>query len=377
MTTIYLVRHAQAEGNLYRRAQGWYDGRVTETGKRQIAALEQRFRDIPVDAAYASDLRRTQATAQAVVRPQNLPLNIDPTLKEIGMGIYEDCTFGELRFHHPEESRLFFRCAPEWAPEGGETFAQVQERMVNALFRIGREHPDQTVAVFTHSTAIRCLLAALRGKHPSEALELGLCENTAVTCIEVEGDRFRILFEGDASHLPEELATQAQQQRRAEAGPTPQVWFRETDLKKEEKFYTEARKEAWLSVYGSLEGYQGRGFLNEAKDGCRLDPRALQTAMADDVPVGLLQFAPLRFAAERVGYLPFLYVKEEFRCQGIGVQLLGQAVSLYRSMGRRCLRLCCAPDNLPAQRFYRHYGFYPIGTSAGARQPLDLLEKGI
>ena len=27
MTTIYLIRHAEAEGNLYRRAHGWYGSR--------------------------------------------------------------------------------------------------------------------------------------------------------------------------------------------------------------------------------------------------------------------------------------------------------------------------------------------------------------
>ena len=39
MTRIYLIRHAEAEGNLYRRAQGWYNGLITENGCRQIAAL--------------------------------------------------------------------------------------------------------------------------------------------------------------------------------------------------------------------------------------------------------------------------------------------------------------------------------------------------
>ena len=30
MTTIYLVRHAEAEGNLYRRIHGWYDALITD-----------------------------------------------------------------------------------------------------------------------------------------------------------------------------------------------------------------------------------------------------------------------------------------------------------------------------------------------------------
>ena len=29
MTTIYLIRHAEAEGNLYRRAHGWYNSTIT------------------------------------------------------------------------------------------------------------------------------------------------------------------------------------------------------------------------------------------------------------------------------------------------------------------------------------------------------------
>ena len=65
MTTIYLIRHAEAEGNLYRIAQGQHDSNLTDRGWRQVRALERRFADIPIDAVYASDLYRTRATASA------------------------------------------------------------------------------------------------------------------------------------------------------------------------------------------------------------------------------------------------------------------------------------------------------------------------
>ena len=42
MTRIYLIRHAEAEGNIYRRMHGQYDSRITPNGMRQIAALEKR-----------------------------------------------------------------------------------------------------------------------------------------------------------------------------------------------------------------------------------------------------------------------------------------------------------------------------------------------
>ena len=35
MTTIYLIRHAEAEGNLFRRAQGHWNGKLTERGRAQ------------------------------------------------------------------------------------------------------------------------------------------------------------------------------------------------------------------------------------------------------------------------------------------------------------------------------------------------------
>ena len=57
MTTIYIIRHAEAEGNLFKRIHGQYDSPVTLLGRRQIACLERRFAGLPVDAVYASDLK--------------------------------------------------------------------------------------------------------------------------------------------------------------------------------------------------------------------------------------------------------------------------------------------------------------------------------
>ena len=60
MTKIYLVRHAEAEGNLYRIAHGHYNGLITDwRGPKQIRALAQRFEGIRVDAVYSSDLCRS------------------------------------------------------------------------------------------------------------------------------------------------------------------------------------------------------------------------------------------------------------------------------------------------------------------------------
>lgn len=377
MTQIYLVRHAQAEGNLFRRIHGWYDSPVTQTGKQQIAALEHRFQGLHIDAVYTSDLQRTQATAQAVLRSRDLELQIDPGLREIGMGIYEDATFGDLAYHHPDQCRLFITCSPDWTAEEGESFQQVSLRMSAAFSRIAQRHPGQTVALFSHGTAIRCLQSALRGKHPSETPELGHCENTAVSLYEVEGDRFRICFENDASHLANLAPDPSQGQFSPAQSPVPQVWFQSLDMERDSSVYTEARKDAWINIHGSLLNFDGPGFLSEAREQSLWDRRAVQRVMLEGETVGVLQLATLRGAQEGIGYVPFVYLRSPCRCRGIGVQLIGQAVCTYRAMGRKRLRLRCAPDNAVAQRFYQRCGFVKIGQAPGTRVPLDLLEREI
>ena len=71
MTRIYLIRHAEAEGNLYRIVQGQGNSNLTDRGWRQVKALERRFADIHIDDVYTSDLYRTCATASAIYKPKD------------------------------------------------------------------------------------------------------------------------------------------------------------------------------------------------------------------------------------------------------------------------------------------------------------------
>ena len=108
MTTIYLIRHAEAEGNLYRRIHGWYDALITDNGFAQIAALQRRFQDIHIDAVWSSDLYRTMTTARAVYVPKGLELHTDPGLREVHMGDWEDKPWGEVYRFDADRIALFF-----------------------------------------------------------------------------------------------------------------------------------------------------------------------------------------------------------------------------------------------------------------------------
>ena len=51
-TTIYLVRHAEAEGNIGRRCHGHYDSMLTQRGLKQAEIVGQHFAGQYLDAVY-------------------------------------------------------------------------------------------------------------------------------------------------------------------------------------------------------------------------------------------------------------------------------------------------------------------------------------
>ena len=107
MTRIYLVRHAEAEGNLYRIVQGQGNSNLTDRGWRQVKALEQRFADIHIGKGDTSDLYRTCATASAVYKPKGLTPIRRRDLREIYVGDWEGRTWGDIARQWPEQMDHF------------------------------------------------------------------------------------------------------------------------------------------------------------------------------------------------------------------------------------------------------------------------------
>ena len=163
MTTIYLIRHAEAEGNLYRRIQGHWNGQVTPRGQKQIDALAERFRNVPIDAVYSSDLQRTKDTAGAILKYHDLQLETTPRLREANLGVWEGRPWGDVEYESPEQMYYFNHDPAKWDIPQCEHFPEVQARMRSVLAEIASRHDGQTVAVVSHGVAIRSFLASALG----------------------------------------------------------------------------------------------------------------------------------------------------------------------------------------------------------------------
>ena len=196
MTTIYLIRHAEAEGNLYRFVQGHYNSEITGKGLRQIHALSRRFEDVKIDVLYSSDLKRTLLTSTAITVSHGLEPRIDARLREICLGVCEGISFGDMLHMDPQQMYYFNNDPERWRAEGAETFSECSERMYAAVSEIAAKHDGQTVAIVSHGMAIRSLLARIKGISSENIRSMPHGDNTAVSLLHYENGKF-VRFRGE------------------------------------------------------------------------------------------------------------------------------------------------------------------------------------
>lgn len=384
MTRIYLIRHAEAEGNYYRRVQGWYDGGITSRGKLQIEALAERFRDTEINALYSSDLTRTRETAGAILKyHKDLALIPDERLREVNMGIWEDVMWGNASFDTPEQMALFANDPERWDIPGGEKFSVLQSRLVGAIEDIARRHDGQTIAIVSHGAAIRSVICHAKGVCSENIAEIPHGDNTCVALFEYENGRFTNLFFNDNSHLVEELSTLASQ-----------AWWRDEvktrgidemnlrivpmNIDEDAQLYKDCYADSWKNAHGNLKGFDAKTYLRGARAVAGNDPSCLMKAYSGGTKfTGLIELDPQRAAEHNAGWISFFYIIPENRGRLFGPQLLGHAVSYFRRAGRRAIRLHVSESNQGAVHFYEREGFRVIGSEKGAIAKLLLMEMEI
>ena len=175
---IYYIRHGETSWNAEGRLQGTRDVPLNELGHRQAEhagrvladLLARDGRDTASLPFVASPLIRARATMELVRGELNLPRGdyaLDDRLREIAYGVWEGSTLAEMQAADP--GLYARRLTAKWtlAPEGGETYAQVQVRMADWYGSL----KGDTVAV-AHGGTARALMVALGLETPTSAADL-------------------------------------------------------------------------------------------------------------------------------------------------------------------------------------------------------------
>lgn len=161
-TLVILVRHGLTPTTgqvLPGRAPGLH---LSESGHRQAREVAQRLAELPVAAVYASPLVRAQETAA----PTAEHVGVETTLCE---GLLE-CEFGEWTGERISELaklpewRTVQKTPSEFRFPGGESFVEMQGRIVDALQEIAARHPGDVVVCVSHADPLKAAIVHLDGR---------------------------------------------------------------------------------------------------------------------------------------------------------------------------------------------------------------------
>ena len=164
--SLWLVRHGQIAANRDGVWHGSTDSELTWRGRRQAKRLGKFLtrRALTFDALYCSPLQRCRHTAQLITRGMDLEPRLHEGLREMALGEWEGISFKSLH----EDYDLFSQLQdPHYRPPGGESLAQVCERVLGAFGEM-RAQRHRNILCVSHGVTMGIGLSQLFHNSPTQ-----------------------------------------------------------------------------------------------------------------------------------------------------------------------------------------------------------------
>lgn len=193
MTTFYLIRHGESEGNI---GLDVIDPSLTPDGENQVREVQKTLKDIPFGVYYSSHKRRTIQSALIFTNLQQ-EIIINPELTEIKGPKLGKLNSDQNTLKELEEKFWSLSDADRWnfktAEANDESAAEGFARLTNTLTEISQKYPQNNVAVFSHGFILRVLLIGLKKYTFSQIGQKGSFKNCGHIVLDWNGpDNFFI-----------------------------------------------------------------------------------------------------------------------------------------------------------------------------------------
>jgi broad specificity phosphatase PhoE len=201
---LILVRHGETAWNQERRIQGGSsDVELSEVGKKQAERLGLALKEKRINAIYSSPLKRALDTAQAIASQHKLTVQVESDLREMEVGDLEGVPIAELGAN-------FSQFLLEWRQgqgleklPGGESIADLADRVWAAIQDIIQRHRRETVVVVSHYLAVAVTICKALG-WPLSRLERIRVQNCSINIIDLGDGHPYLVSLGDTCHLRED-----------------------------------------------------------------------------------------------------------------------------------------------------------------------------
>ncbi|MDO9357130.1 MAG: histidine phosphatase family protein [Solirubrobacteraceae bacterium] len=190
--TVLLARHGETDDNAAARFQGARNPPLNARGRAQAAALAEALAtagadllaggaaraghdDVagpvpPVGVIWASSYARARETAEIIGERLRLPVVLDDRLKESDVGRWSGMTYAQVRQEQPACFARWVDGDPEHRFPGGESLAQVADRVGEVLAEARELAP--TALLVCHGGVIRTALRVVG--HPAAGIAVAM-----------------------------------------------------------------------------------------------------------------------------------------------------------------------------------------------------------
>lgn len=169
---LYITRHGQTDGNVYKIMDGIRDIDLNETGKEQAKITRDNLKDICFDLVICSPLIRTKHTME-IINVNDYPVIFDDRVMERDCGEFTGKGFDSL------DRDLYWNYHDKTIYEKAESMEHLFNRVYEFLDEIKEKYKEKTILLVTHSgitKVINCYFNGIPEDGNLQVLGLDNCE---------------------------------------------------------------------------------------------------------------------------------------------------------------------------------------------------------
>ena len=165
MAYLILVRHGESVWNKQGLWTGLTDISLSEKGKEESQKAGVLLKDIKIDEAYSSPLKRSTETLAEIIRAlkYEVPITFDKSLNERNYGLLTSKNKWDLQKEYGEEKFQKIRRAWDYPIPGGETLKDVYNRILPYYNReiLPKLKNGKNILIVAHGNSLRALIKHL------------------------------------------------------------------------------------------------------------------------------------------------------------------------------------------------------------------------
>ncbi|MDP1809405.1 MAG: alpha-ribazole phosphatase [Actinomycetota bacterium] len=353
MLKVTLARHAETIWNEQLRYIGRTDLDLSPLGRNNAELLADHFRDVRLDAVYASDMKRAGQTAGAVAQTHGLPVQREPLLNEIDFGAWEGLTHKEIAAAYPGTVEKWLADPFTVDIPGGEpwpVFADRVRRGWENITRSARGH----ILIVTHAGCIKAILGRIM--ELDGAMWWNVYQDKgALNHIVVDRGSARIIRINDIDYRRTKIP----------GGEREPYAIERCDIEGAPKIHFVIRKAAVAYAPIMGPGFDAEKYMSPAELEAEMGRMTFYAAVNGGLVVGVMG---LELVENNVALVRHAYVLPACQRLGLGGRLLSRVEAEARSpeldnaadgvLGRVSrLLVGTYADNAGATAFYKKHGF--------------------